>query len=149
MPYEMMEHLQTKISKVTNKDKVQLKQEVLITWEQLQVLLAYFKQIEKARKQLVKWSVKVYNDDLLIHVMSQMYKSDWFLEETIMVWEDTQDIKNILEAAYIARKRYNEAKGQTHESLNKITKNELQMYLDAIKMKAMQKKKAEMKKSNK
>ena len=44
--YEMISHLSTKISKVTNKDKVQLKKEVFIPWEQPQVLSAYFKQIE-------------------------------------------------------------------------------------------------------
>ena len=77
--------------------------------------------------------------------MDQMYESDWFLEETIMAWEDTQDHQKtralcqaFFEAAYIARKRYNKAKRQTHGSLNKITENELQLYLDAIKMKAMQ-----------
>ena len=42
------------------------------------------------------------------------------------------------EAAYIARKRYNKAIGQTNESLNKITESKLQMYLDAIEMKALQ-----------
>ena len=35
-PNNMIEQLQTKISKVTNKDKVQLKKEVFIKWEQLQ-----------------------------------------------------------------------------------------------------------------
>ena len=45
MSYDMIEHLETKISKVTNKDKVQIKTEVFIKWEQPQVLLAYFKQI--------------------------------------------------------------------------------------------------------
>ena len=47
-PFEMIEHLQIKISKVTNKDKV------FITWEQPQVLYAYFKQINKAQKQIAK-----------------------------------------------------------------------------------------------
>ena len=39
---------------MTNKDKVQLKKEVFIMWEQPQVLFACFKQIKKARKQLAK-----------------------------------------------------------------------------------------------
>ena len=47
-----MEHLQTKIRKVINRDKVQLKNEVFIMWEQKQVL--YFKQIDKAQTQLAK-----------------------------------------------------------------------------------------------
>ena len=32
-PFEMIEHLRTKISKVTNKEKVLLKKEVFIMWE--------------------------------------------------------------------------------------------------------------------
>ena len=32
-PYKMIEHLWKKISKVTNKDKVQLKKEVFIMWD--------------------------------------------------------------------------------------------------------------------
>ena len=33
-PFAMIKHLQIKISKVTNKDKVELKKEVFISWEQ-------------------------------------------------------------------------------------------------------------------
>ena len=51
-PLEMIAHLCTKISEVINKDKVQLKKEVFIKWEQPQVLSTYFKIIENARKQL-------------------------------------------------------------------------------------------------
>ena len=72
----MIVHLQTKRRNMTNKDKVQLKKEVFITWEQPHVLSAYFKQIEKARKQLTKWNVKVSDDDIVIHVVDQMYKSN-------------------------------------------------------------------------
>ena len=43
----MIAHLRTNISKVTNRDKVKLKEEIFITWEQPQVLSAYFKQIDK------------------------------------------------------------------------------------------------------
>ena len=69
--------MQTKISKVTNKDKVQLKKEVFITWEEPQVLSAYFKQVEKARKQLTKWNVKVSDNSIVIYVVDQMYNSVW------------------------------------------------------------------------
>ena len=47
-PFEMIKHLHTKISKVTNNDKVQLKKEVFITWEQQQVHSVDFKQIKNA-----------------------------------------------------------------------------------------------------
>ena len=53
-PFKMVKHLQMKISKVTNKDKMQL----VIMWEQPQVLSTYFKQIDKARTQLTKWKEK-------------------------------------------------------------------------------------------
>ena len=46
-PYEMISHLHTKISKVTNKDKVQLKKEVFIPWEQPQVLSVYLNKFKK------------------------------------------------------------------------------------------------------
>ena len=67
----MIEPLRTKIIKVTNKDKVQLKKEVVITWGQPQVLSVYFKQVNKAQKQLAKWNVKVSDDDIVIHVMAE------------------------------------------------------------------------------
>ena len=54
MPFEMIKHTRTKISKVTNKDKVQLKKEVFIYWEQPQVLTAYFKQIDKSTNAVSK-----------------------------------------------------------------------------------------------
>ena len=54
-PFEIISHFCTKISKVTNKDKVQLKKEVFINWEQPQVLSAYFKQIEKPENNGKKW----------------------------------------------------------------------------------------------
>ena len=41
MPYEVIEHLQTIISKMATKEKVQLKDKVFIKWEQPQVFLAY------------------------------------------------------------------------------------------------------------
>ena len=132
-----------KISKATSKDKVQLKKEVFITWERPQVLSAYVKQIKKARKQVAKWNVKVLDDDIMINLVDQMYASDWFSEETMMAWEETQDAQMtwakcqaFFEAAYIERKQYNKAKGQTNQSLNKVTEHNLQMYLSIIKMKA-------------
>ena len=90
-PFEMILHLHIKISKAMNKDKVQLKQEVFIMWEQPQVLSVYFKQIEKERKQLAKWSVKVSDNDIIIHVVNQIYESDWFSEEAMTKWEETND----------------------------------------------------------
>ena len=111
--------------------------------EQPQVLLPYFTQIKKARKQLAKWNVKVSDDDIIIHVVNQMYEPNWFLEETMTAWEDTLDSQKtwakcqaLFEAAYIERKQYNKAKGQTNQSLNKVTEHNLQMYLSIIKMKA-------------
>ena len=89
--FEMLEYLQTKISKFTNKDKVQLKKQVFIKWEQTQVFTAYFKQIDKAHKQCTKWNVTVSDDDIVIHAIDQMYESDLFLEETMMTWEEIPD----------------------------------------------------------
>ena len=45
-------------------------------WEQPQVLSASFKQIDKAQKQLAKWNIKVSDDEVVIHVVDQMYESD-------------------------------------------------------------------------
>ena len=66
-----------------------------ITWKQPQVLSAYFKHIDKACTQLANWNVKVNNDDILIHVVDQMYESDWFSEDTMTKWEETQNHNNI------------------------------------------------------
>ena len=37
-PFELIVHLRTKISKVTNKDKLQLKREVFIAWDLFYIL---------------------------------------------------------------------------------------------------------------
>ena len=96
IPYKMIIHFWTKFSKVTNRDKLQLKKEVLIAWKQPQIFLAYFKQIKKAKKQLAKWKVSVSDNDIITHVVEQMYESDWFSEETMTKWEETNDnIKNM------------------------------------------------------
>ena len=94
-PYNMIVHLRTNKSKVTNKEKVQLKKEIFIKWKQPQALSAYFKQIKKARKQMAKWSIKVLDDDIVIHIVHQMYYSDWFSKETMMTWEEMQDRQNM------------------------------------------------------
>ena len=52
-----------KISKVANRDKLQLKKEGFIAWEQAWVLRAYFKQIEKVKKQVAKWNITVSDDE--------------------------------------------------------------------------------------
>ena len=75
-PYDIIVHLQTKISKVTNRDKLQLKKEVFIAWDQPQVLSAYFIQIEKAKKQLAKWKVTMLDDDIIFLVVDQMYECE-------------------------------------------------------------------------
>ena len=82
----MIEHLQKKRSKVTNKDKLQLKKDIFI----MQILLTYFKQIENARKQRAKWNEKVSDGDIVIHVVDQIYEWDWFCKETMVAWGETQ-----------------------------------------------------------
>ena len=68
----------------------------------------------------------------MIHVIDQMYESDWFSEDTMTKWEEMQDnektwskCQKFFEDAYIARKRYNDTTGQTQDSINKITEAEL------------------------
>ena len=82
----MITHLQTKNCKVKNKEKVQLNKEVFITWKQPQVCLAYFKQIEKVQKELAKWNIKVSEDDIVIHVIDQMYALDRLSKATMKKW---------------------------------------------------------------
>ena len=55
-----------------------------------QVLLTYFKQIEKAKKQIAKWNVTMLDDDIIIHVVDQMYESDWFSKKTMTKWKENQ-----------------------------------------------------------
>ena len=63
-----MSHEIIVISKVTNRDKLNLKREVFVARTQPQVLSAYFKHIEKAKKPLEKWNVSMLDDDIIIHV---------------------------------------------------------------------------------
>ena len=80
-------HLQMKISKATNRDKPQLKKEVFIAWEQPHVLSAYSLTFKRQKKQLAKWNVTVAENDNIIHVINQMYKSNWLSEKTMIRWE--------------------------------------------------------------
>ena len=144
----MIEHVCTKISKVSNRDKVQQRKEVFITFLKPQVLLAYFKQTVKARTQLAKWKAKVSNDDTVIHVVNQMYEKNWFSEETMTKWEKINDndktwlrCQKFFEDAYKARERYNEAKVQMQDIINKITDTEWNLYMEAIEAKVQQDKK--------
>ena len=68
----MIEHLHTKISKVTCKDKVLLMKEVFVKREQPQKLLTYFKQIDKA----ANWRADVSEKDIVIHKIDKKYDSD-------------------------------------------------------------------------
>ena len=77
----MINHLRSKISTVTNWEKAAVKREIFIPWEQPTVLSAYFKKIEIAKKKLKKWNITASDDDIVIHVMGQMYDSNWFNKE--------------------------------------------------------------------
>ena len=101
MPLKMIEHLQTKISKVKNNNKVQLKDKLFIKQEQPQVLSAYFKQIDKVQMQLAKWKVKVSEDDIVIHVVDQICESHWFSEETMTKREEKNDGENMAQVSKI------------------------------------------------
>ena len=77
-----------------------------------------------------------------------MYESDWFSEDTMTKWEETHNnrkmwnqCQSFFEEAYIARKRYIEAKASTQESINKVASNEWQVYIEALEVKATQDKK--------
>ena len=112
----MIKHLQTKISKVTNKDKVELKKEVFTMWKQPQV-----------------------------PSVDQMYRSDWFSEKTRKTWEETQDkekmwckCQTFFENAYIARKRHINTKDQPKDSINKIIDADLNMYFAEMEAKSAQ-----------
>ena len=74
MPHKMIVHLKTKIRKITKKSNSTSKREVFVTWKKPQVLLAYFKHIEKAKKQLTKLNASVSNYDIIMHVVDQMYE---------------------------------------------------------------------------
>ena len=37
------------------------------------------------------WNITFSDDDIIIHVVDQMHESDWFSEETMTKWEETND----------------------------------------------------------
>ena len=97
------------------------------------------------KKQLAIWNIKMSDNNIVIHIVDQMYKSHWFSEETMTTWEETQDKKKtwpkcqtFFEAAYIARKRLNNAKEQPNKSINKTTEADLNMYLTTMDAKSAQ-----------
>ena len=71
-------------------------------------------------------SIKVSEEDIVIHVISQMYELDWFSEE-MTKWENinnndkTLRFQKFFEEAYTARKYSNKAKGRTmHDGINNM-----------------------------
>ena len=98
LPSTIIHHLWSKISKVTNWDKATVKCEIFIPWEQPTVLSAYFQKIKKAKKKLEKWNVTASDDDIVIHVMEQMYDSNWFTEEHMTEWKEREDRNKSWEA---------------------------------------------------
>ena len=94
VPADMIHHLRSKISNVTNRDKAALKREIFLPWEQPTVLTAYFTKIKTTKKKLEKWNFKVTdNNIIIIHIVKQMYESNWFTEENMTKWEE-KDKKN-------------------------------------------------------
>ena len=98
----------------------------------------------KSKKKLAKWNAKVSDDDIVNHVVDQVYESD------MTTWEETQDnektwikCQTFFEAAYTARKWYIDAKSQTSESRDEFTEADFNMYLNAIKLKATQENKVQ------
>ena len=111
----MIAYLQSKISKVTNQDKVAVK-EIFIPWE-----------IEVAKKKLERWNITVSDDDIVILIVEQMHESDWFSEEHMTEWEECdgqnktwEECKIYFERCHIARKWYLDAKGARKEKIHKI-----------------------------
>ena len=91
LPTTMMYHLRSQISKVTNGDKAAVKRKIFIPWKQPTVLSAYFKKIGTAKKKLKKWNVTISDNNIIIHVVEQMYESNWFTKENMTEWEEKID----------------------------------------------------------
>ena len=87
----MIHHLRGKISKITNWDKATVRHEISISWEQPTVLCASFKKIKTAKKKLNKWNVTVSDYDIFIHVMKQIYDTNWFPEKHMTEQEERED----------------------------------------------------------
>ena len=85
------------------------------------------------------------DDDIVIHVVDQMYASDWFLEDTMTKWEEVNDnrktqkqCQQFFKEVNIAQKQYIKAKWSMQESINKVVTDEWYSYIKAIELKAMQ-----------
>ena len=124
----MIKHLQTKISKVTNKGgaaKEVSVHHVGATTSPISILQTYC----YGTKELAKWNVKVSYYDIVIHAVDQMYESDWFSKDTMTKWGETQDndktwskCQKFSEDTYIARKRYNNTKDKHKKPSTKLQK---------------------------
>ena len=74
-----------------------------------------------------------------------MYKSDWFSKEAMMKWEEINGndkmwlkCQQFFKVAYITIKWKNKAKGQMQEIINRMMNPDWNLYLEAMKAKAMQ-----------
>ena len=64
--------------------------------------------------------VNLTDDNIVIHMVVQMYESNWFLEEAMNKWNHSPMTKNVNKVC----KRYNDAKEQTNETMTKVMKKE-------------------------
>ena len=87
----MITHLQAKISKVMNEEKVQQKRG-LHHLGTTTSSLSTFQTNQKSTKTIGKWSIKVFNDNMVIHVSDQMYELNCFSKGTITKWEEINAI---------------------------------------------------------
>ena len=85
------------------------------------------------------------DNNILVHMVDQMYMPDWFSKDTMTIWEETKinsktwkQCQQFFEEVDIARKRYIQVKGSAQESINKVVMEKCHLHLNAMETKAMQ-----------
>jgi hypothetical protein len=132
-PLEMITHLRDNVCKISNRDKIKLKEKFREEWDPTKHISTYFRDLEKTKKKLNLWKITTDNTELVVQAVESMYASDLFTEEELIGWENRTDAnKTWLECQtyfkekYENRQRYNNAKAKKtgYHSANNISEAE-------------------------
>ena len=132
-PLEMITHLRNNVCKISNRDKVKLKDKFREEWDPTKHIATYFHELEKTKKKLNLWNIITDDSQVVVQAVDAMYASDLFTEEEMIGWENKPEndktwinCQTYFKEKYENRKRYNEAKAKRsgYHSANNVSEDE-------------------------
>ena len=92
LPYDMLQHVRSKIA-LTTSDIDEMKSTVFITWDATESTLRKFiNRMESGFKGCTRWKIVIPEQDLVQHLVKQVYASNIFEEKVMTDWENKRTI---------------------------------------------------------